>query len=881
MRRARARWRNVRHVAIAIGLGAIVQALGSEPTDATALSSQHALAEALSREGLLADADDIQWLSSPTGWSSAWMKSHRALVRAHAEDGPSDLYLVHARLSPENVLLDVGGVYNITRTSSADESLPIVHGDRAAYVVRTRDRVTAVHVLDLAGREPDALEGFSRRQRWQTEIADLQRTGQPNGLAHDLYVLDPIAKDATVRFLGDHRIEIVADGRTITLDAVTREIEKGRGWVRVVPGETARPPSLVPWAVDRVRALSWFGSDRMQYVKAVAFTGLDLALRARNWLGADTSETDIASDLAGLGQRGPAETFADPVLGWPPKPLKPVLEPPISGEGQWISLAGDPFIGQDDALPPAFVTTFIRTDEERKDSRVFITLWDPRQVALHMEAGTVEPESATGQAGSGLVPRAPEVVERLVGGFNGGFQALHGEWGMQAAGTLYLPPKAYAATILEMRDGATAFGSWPDSEEVPENVLSYRQNMTALVENGKFNPWGRTWWGGTPPGWEDTVHTTRSGVCMTKDGFVGYFWGGSISHVALANAMLAARCDYGVHLDMNPGLAGFEFYNVIPEAEFAPIGRPLQMDWEFEGPIRDLDGYKVRSRRMIKSMGHVNFPQWIRRDTRDFFYLTRRHVLPGRSVPKSMGALEKDGHFQVSALPQHGFPYAVAQAKLDLGNGARAIALRVDPRTVTRSGSEGTNADTPTVVSVLDSAAGDAGLPSPTHAIVLSGALFVLADSSAPSPIVRGVRPSDDRNTRALACIDSEDGFFVWLELDPKSPVSAQTTKALRRAADALGCLHAIDPVGHALVLGRDRALFGGKVTLGATPTVRWVRREPPSVKRVFEDTPIVPLRTWYPLQAKRIRYFKEPKDAGADAPGRRIHGKPGSGTPK
>ena len=41
------------------------------------------------------------------------------------------------------------------------------------------------------------------------------------------------------------------------------------------------------------------------------------------------------------------------------------------------------------------------------------------------------------------------------------YQATHGEFGMQADGVLYLPPKPYAATVIEMRDGTTAFAAWP------------------------------------------------------------------------------------------------------------------------------------------------------------------------------------------------------------------------------------------------------------------------------------------------------------------------------------------------------------------------------------------------------------------------------------
>ncbi len=65
-------------------------------------------------------------------------------------------------------------------------------------------------------------------------------------------------------------------------------------------------------------------------------------------------------------------------------------------------------------------------------------------------SGTVEPKSATGETGPGMVPRDPAVMSQFVAGFNGGFQAIHGEFGMMADKVLYLPPKPFG------RDGGRA-----------------------------------------------------------------------------------------------------------------------------------------------------------------------------------------------------------------------------------------------------------------------------------------------------------------------------------------------------------------------------------------------------------------------------------------
>ena len=203
--------------------------------------------------------------------------------------------------------------------------------------------------------------------------------------------------------------------------------------------------------------------------------------------------------------------------------------------------------------PAAFVTSFIRTDRERQYTRIYVTIWDPRQVEMHMMAGTVEPDRRDRRGGTRAHPAHARGHRRVVAGMNGGFQALHGEFGMMGDGVVYLPPKPYAATVAALRDGSTGFGEWPADEGVPDAILSYRQNMTVLVKDEKFNPYGRTWWGGTPPGRADKMHTVRTGICLTTENFVAYFYGAEIAAEVLAQAMIRARCKFGIHLDMNVG----------------------------------------------------------------------------------------------------------------------------------------------------------------------------------------------------------------------------------------------------------------------------------------------------------------------------------------
>src|SRR5262249_7772905 len=157
-----------------------------------------------------------------------------------------------------------------------------------------------------------------------------------------------------------------------------------------------------------------------------------------------------------------------------------------------------------------------------------------------------------------------------------------------------LPAKPYAATVALLADGNIGFGTWPrDLETIPDDVLEFRQNMTPLIDGGVHNPWRRSFWGGTTPGQTDP-HTARSPSGMTREGYVGYLWGDALTPHTLSDALLAARCEYAIHLDMNGSNTGFELYRVEHTADVPRLGRSLVSGYETEGTIGGLPGMTFR-----------------------------------------------------------------------------------------------------------------------------------------------------------------------------------------------------------------------------------------------------------------------------------------------
>jgi hypothetical protein len=861
-----------------------------------------ALAAELTRRGIPTRAEDVTFVDPPHGVFGALRASSRAIVRTPPVAGdPNDLFLVYAKLSPEGVLLDVGGMYNITETSGADESMPTVQGERFVYVAHplVAGSHATVHVIDLSGQS-HGLDDFSRVERLQSSITNAQDTGQLRGIGKRTFAVskdEPTAADAThgaeknpdadpsandVHAPSD--VELPASRVRCALENDTLVVVRDDGrearvlltgeptlpaWITVVDHEMARPGNVVTWAVDRVRNV--VGDEAMQTIKAVAFTGLEIVLRQREGMRDEKAAAqDIADDLGQDTLAAPTRVIpTDPEIGWPPAPLEAWITPALAGEGQWNPQDKDPFVRRAEGLPPSFVTTYIRPDKSRSTTRVFVAVWDPRQVELHMMAGTIEPKGATGEAGPGLIPRDPAVLERVVAASNAGFQALHGEFGMMADGVMYLPPKPYAATVAVLRDGNTAFGSWPEDQSIPSDVLSYRQNMTVLVQDGNINPYGRTWWGGTPPGWPDKTHTVRTGMCLTKERFVAYFYGADLGPEGLAQAMIQTRCSYGMALDMNAGHSGLEFYTVARTEDMPPLGRPVDTKWEAEGIVSGIDGFKFRGRRFIKGMGLMNFPRYIRREARDFFYMTLRHMLPGSNItPIVQPPVDGEGVFRVKDLPQHGFPYslAVTDVRLDAAlPDAKVRLVKIDPRVVVVA--PATNRASGKTVAVMDAGPAEQGTTAPSL-WASPGAFAIGAEPPVEGALRLATGTAATQAAVAAVGVIDVDGMLLYAELSTSGPPPADAAKKLDELLAHAGASSRVllaKPL--ALALGGDTDLAGAAVHPPTTPTaMRLVRIEAPGAKRIHEATPVVPITTWFPLQAKRIRYFKKPKTEGTEA---------------
>jgi hypothetical protein len=793
--------------------------------------------------------ESFHWIDPPyRGVRTAFTRA-RGVVLGSRTDEPRDVFLVRVALSHEGQPVRVEAAYNLSATSAVDEADLTRWQKWVAWTIRYDAAVQSIELADLRGEARGQGEAWSATRRLQRALSNRQQTGLWRGVGRSRVEFTRAGGDIELA-LEDGRLNATFPDRKL-------QIELGRAPDPEMLGEGTTyhalgaplPGALVPWAVDRVRAIPWVGSERMQWLKAWVFrAGEQLEALEQSVVGIDPDET-ITEQLGDILASMPLARAGD-VPDWPPLPIEPLLNPSLTGEGVWVSLAEELIAAEQPGAPSPFVFAFIRTDRERPYIQTSISLWDPRRIRLHIVAGTEEPKSMTGELGSGLVPRDPKVLRRFVAAFNGAFQAVHGEFGMMERGRVQLPPKPYAATVATWPDGTAALGTWPPETAIPTELVSYRQNLTPLVLDGQVNPYRNTWWGGVPLGWEAEARTVRSGMCLTAEGFLAYFYSPGIDPEALGQAMLRTRCTYGVHLDMNAGHTGFEFYRVEPAGKLPDLGRALDLMWEAQGSVSGVPGFEFVSRLMVRKMPLMNFPRYVHSTSRDFFYLTRRALLPGAPLTPLLDGHEDDGQWHVAGVDGNLWPYAVALTGLhaadDRGRVHRFVVTRIDPKQLRRVDTP----ETATLGLAFPEASGQATLLWENRAFLLE------EPDRGSTPATGGSDPTEA--TVAAACLDA-DGLLALVEPEGKS--TGVGSAPLHAVLGRLDCVQRVffhTPV-RALVTQsqRQNAL--------AAANVAWFTRDTlAGAGRLFPKTPVVPPSGWAILQKKPVPYSGRAADGAS-----------------
>lgn len=552
------------------------------------------------------DADSIAWEASGGPLIDGAFGRRVLFLARPAGEKQRDLFRAQARVSYEGQPIELQSLRNLTQTGLGDETALQVQGHYAVFASRAFGELQGVTLLDLFGSVDEPLPGswFNRlllklRAKQETgSLAGLRRTHigladasrvelrlTPPTLAlavgDNLYQLDVESERFTE---GNHNGTHSADDRAV----VSTQRSGGRQWlhtlVDVVRAETG--PDFIAWLEWRVFGLS----DQLRRRAHAVFT--------------EGAPSIVATT------RPPASSES----AWPPATVPSrwakahQLEDAVGVhvEGQWHEFAGvQAGAAEADSgdQQPLFVHTFVHPDAERPYARLWLLAMDMRRLELRMEAGYEEPRPQTGPPGRGSLPTDPEVLKRVVATFNGAFKSIHGNYGMMVERRVLVPPKPGAATVVVHQDGRVGLGDWPKERAVDPGLVSFRQNLDALVSDGEINPKARRQWGHRVVG--HSALTERSALCLDGSGNLLYAWGKDLTADTLAAGLSQADCSYAIALDMNPGHTGWFF------TDFGDGKMPES----------------VQSRAAFAGM-RVHPKKYALWSDKDFFYLLRRRLGP-------------------------------------------------------------------------------------------------------------------------------------------------------------------------------------------------------------------------------------------------------------
>jgi hypothetical protein len=166
-------------------------------------------------------------------------------------------------------------------------------------------------------------------------------------------------------------------------------------------------------------------------------------------------------------------------------------------------------------------------------------------------------------------PVQPAAAGSLVAAFNAGFLMSDAQGGYYTDGKVVIPLRDGAASFVVYRNGTSALGVWGRDVTMTPDVVSVRQNLDLLVDDGQavagLNSSDTSAWGNTLGG---AVYVWRSGLGITADGALVYVGGPGLNITDLANLLVRAGAVRAMELDINTDWVNFSTYQ--PSTPTAP-----------------------------------------------------------------------------------------------------------------------------------------------------------------------------------------------------------------------------------------------------------------------------------------------------------------------
>jgi len=480
------------------------------------------------------------------------------------ESTPAEIYSANLKVNAKGVIRKVKNIINLSKTPDAEEGVYDVKSGWVAFATSMGANFQSITTIRTSG-------SYKKVFVFKPGVKKIQLTWEEKGFKLSVnYLLKELKKETS-------------------LDPIKGSISPEAGELKYFP-EVKGEESWIASCVNFGRGI--IGPEAVGNMEAFFFSVKDwfdsLIYSATRYFSSTKSEFKEGEATSAL------------------KNIEPVIKNDIlKGEGIWTTTS---LPEGDEKNHPLLARTIFRPDSERPYALVDLLYIDAGQVEFTPVAGTIHPVSTTGIKGKGIIPEDEEIRKRLLFAFSGGFQAVHGSYGMMIDGDVLLPAVKDIETLAMYADGSINIGVWGEDIKETASLVSYRQNLKSLIRKGLFNDKNRYW--GLSADKNKSIYVWRTGLGITKDKKAVFAIGNSVSAYTLAKAMLAAGVEEAMHLDMNLVNVACEVYT----------------------PEKDEKGEykKGKNGELILKASHLNdrlygVPgRYLKPHTRDFVYVMKR-----------------------------------------------------------------------------------------------------------------------------------------------------------------------------------------------------------------------------------------------------------------
>ena len=263
-----------------------------------------------------------------------------------------------------------------------------------------------------------------------------------------------------------------------------------------------------------------------------------------------------ANALGSGGSVAPSSPLAGNALQ---EPIPTIVRPALKNEGKFksvVAVNGASLVQlayvRPDALHTSYLSAVVWISGKHSRLSQHPGTSDPGRLSLWSQAPRVSTSPASG----------------LLATFNGGFKIKDSRGGFYENGHAVGTLKAGAASLVVYRNGATNIGAWGRDFRMGADVVSVRQNLQLLVEDGKLasnlDAAVKANWGVTVG---PTTDVWRSGIGITANRDLVYVVGDALSAHNLAVILQRAGAVRAMQLDINKTWVSFMWYSHAKNAK--------------------------------------------------------------------------------------------------------------------------------------------------------------------------------------------------------------------------------------------------------------------------------------------------------------------------